>query len=778
VYQLIGSRTAEAGVPHRRAEGPLAQVQYGWAVARRHYWLILASVGLSAVIGAAYIASIRAVYTASATMMIDSRRGGIQQKSVLGDSEPTDSAWIDSQIGVLSLERGKIGESIAAQFVPDSDPDLYRSENPGGILLSRLAGLFGPENPNDVHTSGSDTERAGQLSSIISNGLDVKRVGLSYLVNISFSSHSEGLGAKIVNAAADAYVVAEMKAKEQDLRQASDWLQQRYQTLRDQATAADRAVMEFKNKNNIVTSDGKLINDQQLTSVNNELAAARVKTGEQKAKLEEINRILAEQEATGEVESTVSEALVNPIVLHLRGQYLDIMNKLADWSKRFGPNHLAVVSLQSQAKDIRTSTHEELKRIAESDKSDYEIAKKEEESLEKQLASVVAQVPNEAQITLRSLEASAQSYRAFYDNFFLRYTESIQQQSSPIPETRVVSYAQAAYQSYPSYSRIMTLSIFGGIFFGFGVAFLREKLDRAFRTGVEVESLLGRECLAMVPELEHKASQASGRLAIESYNFDPAGERIIMDVPLAARTLFEAPFSPFTETIRALKMSADAHGRGAPSRVIGVTSSLPLEGKSTIATALAGLSGLVGAKTILVDCDLRKPALSQLFAPSANAGILEVISGEASLEDVIWAEPSAGFDFLPAINFLGHSNTAQLLAAEPMKRLFEELKKRYEYVIVDLSPVLPVVDVRATVEFIDFYFFIIEWGRTRFEVLRDAMNSSHEIYQNTLGFVLNKVDLKVIHRYYNYHAGYDRISYYGGSNEKRVEDSPIIDHVE
>jgi polysaccharide biosynthesis transport protein len=774
LFQPISSAATDS---RRRAEAPLTQAQFAWAVVRRHFWLILACTALSAVVGAAYVGLIRPVYTASATMMIESRRGGIQQKSVLGDAEPTDSAWIDSQIGILLLERRKIGEAIASQFVSPTDPKLFLSDNRIGEILPALTRFIASSEDVKGYAQQPDVERTQQLAAIIANGLDIKRVGFSYLVDVNFSSHSDQLSARIVNAAAEAYVAAEMNAKEQDLRQASDWLQERYQTLRDQASAADRAAIEFKNKNNIVTADGKLINDQQLNEVNAELGKARSKSANQQAKLEEIESILAEQERTGEVDTTVSEALLNPIVTQLRTQYLDVINKQADWAKRFGPNHLAVVNLRDQAKQIRYSIHEELKRIAEGYKSDYEIAKKDQEDLDKQLRTIVAQIPNDAQITLRALEASAQSYRAFYDNFFLRYTESIQQQSSPIPDTRVISYSPSAFKSYPSSFRIVTLAILGGVCFGFAVGFVREKLDRAFRTGLEVESLLGRECLAMIPYLGAEERRTGGhrQLTIEGNTGGSADDRVILNIPAAARTLFEAPFSPFAETIRGLKMAADVGGKGSSSRVIGLTSSLPQEGKSTIAIALAGLTGLVGARSILVDCDLRKPALSQLLAPTASAGLLEVISGMTPLDEVIWREPSTGMDFLPAINLLGISNTAQLLAAEPMKHLFEELRNRYEYVIVDLSPVLPVVDVRATIALVDFYFFIIEWGRTRFEILRDALNSSNEVYDKTLGFALNKVDLSVIHRYHDYRVGYDRIAYYQGTNGARTPQSPI-DH--
>ena len=301
-----------------------------------------------------------------------------------------------------------------------------------------------------------------------------------------------------------------MNEKYEGLRQASDWLQERYQTLRDQASAADRAVVEFKTKNNILTAGGKLINDQQLTEINNRLGEARAITADKQSRLKQIEAIIKDQEAKGTVDSTVADAIANPIITKLRGQYLDLMNKEADWSKRFGSNHLAVVNLRDQARDIRNSTHEELKRIAEAYKSELEIAKKNAAELQRQLEQITAQIPNEAQITLRGLESSAQSYRNFYDNFLQNYTESVQQQSSPIPDTRVVSYASWAGKTNPSTPRTMVLALLGGLALGIGFGGLREILDRSFRTARQVQAALQTECLAIVPLLKERTCRIRG----------------------------------------------------------------------------------------------------------------------------------------------------------------------------------------------------------------------------------------------------------------------------
>ena len=131
----------------------------------------------------------------------------------------------------------------------------------------------------------------------------------------------------------------------------------------------------------------------------------------------------------------------NSIITRLRNQYLDLVNREADWSERYGKNHTAVVNLRNQIRDIRRSIADELGRIEETFKSEYEIAKKRQDELEKGLAGLVSQSTetNQAQVALFSLEAAAQSYRKIYDNFLQQHTESIQQQTFPITEARQTS---------------------------------------------------------------------------------------------------------------------------------------------------------------------------------------------------------------------------------------------------------------------------------------------------------------------------------------------------
>jgi succinoglycan biosynthesis transport protein ExoP len=161
-----------------------------------------------------------------------------------------------------------------------------------------------------------------------------------------------------------------------------------------------------------------------------------------------------------------------------------------------------------------------------------------------------------------------------------------------------------------------------------------------------------------------------------------------------------------------------------------------------------------GSRAILVDCDLRNPALTRALAPSAASGLLEVLSGERSLDSVVWTDLETGLAFLPAVNVTRLANTDQILAGRPMQQLFEDLRNSYDYIIVDLSPLLPVVDVRATTGLVDFYVFLIEWGETNSDVIHQALARSEIVHKNMLGFALNKVKMSLVGRYEGEHVKY------------------------
>jgi succinoglycan biosynthesis transport protein ExoP len=503
-----------------------------------------------------------------------------------------------------------------------------------------------------------------------------------------------------------------------------------------------------------------------MSEITSQIADAHKNTSEAKARLDRIDAVIREDNF--DPNAAVADSLNNPIITHLRTRYLEFVNREANYSRKYGANHLAVVNLRNQIRDLRKSILEELKRIRQSYLSDHEIAKQKEEGLEKRLAEVVSQSQtiNQAQVPLRDLESSAKTSRTIYDNFLQRYAESLQQQAFPISDARILSSASPpTSKSSPKTALILLLAAAGGVVFGVAVGTLRELMSGSLWTKEQVENALQTACISVVPLVKGSKQPTPGNPRREMLLSDqrPAEDssRIVPRDQEVIWTVLNSPFSRFAEAIRSIKLAVDLNSdaRGCGS-VIGFTSSLPQEGKSTIAASLALLIAQSGARVILVDCDLRNPSLSRKLAPKVEHGVLDVVVGNVCLDDAIWRESSTNLMFLPASTTTRNANSSEILAAAATKKLFEALQSMYDYVIVDLAPLMPIVDTRATTRFVDSYVFVIEWGCTGSDAIKHAFKGARNVYENLLGVVLTKVDIDRLSTYDPVGGNYYKNEYY------------------
>jgi succinoglycan biosynthesis transport protein ExoP len=722
---------------------------------QRQFLVVLSLVPLTIGLAVVYLFTTPSRYSAEARLLIDTGKVQLFQQSILGE-DPVNSAMIESQLEILKSEN--LALSIVRKLHLAQDPEFIRPDRGlVGIARNAISKLF-ISNENEAKSEPELTQRAVHE---FEDRLTVNRLGMSYVIQIIFQSIDPNRAAEIANAIADGFIVDQLDGKYQTIRGATAWLQERLNELRGQALAAERAVVEYKTKNNIVDTGGHLINEQQLAELNSALIQARAATAEAQARLDRVLQVLRDDDPDPQAATTatVTEALQNPIITQLRQQYLDLAQREALLSSRYGSNHLAVVNLRNRMQEIRRSIVDELRRIAGAYKSDYDIAKARENSLEKSLAATVAgsQTMKKAQIELRQLESVAQTYRALYDNFQQRYTDSVQQQSLPMTEARVITRASQSEKTSPKSLLILAIASMGGLVLGLGLAMLREITDQVFRTGKQVAAQLNTECLAIVPMVKPVAKAAPvGTRAAAS----PVASNAIGNAGLL-RYVIDSPLTPFAESIRAVKVSVDLSGAVKSNKVIGVTSSLPNEGKSTIAASLAQLSAHGDARVILVDCDLRKPSLSQALVPKATPGLIDLLNGTASLDKVIWSDPSTGLCFLPAGIKSRLIFTNEVLASDAMQRFFAQLRESYDYVIVDFSPMAPVVDVRSALHLVDSCLFVIEWGKTKIDVVEHCIQ---RVDNNLLGVILNKVNFRLLNCYeghgnYYYNRHYAHYGY-------------------
>ena len=492
---------------------------------------------------------------------------------------------VDTQIQIIKSDN--VALSVVKDLHLNEDPEFIspRAGLVGTVMgfvsnaLTNTISLFLPANTPSEPTPELQIMQ-GAVGTFQSR-LDAKRVGVTYAIEIDFKSLSPDRAAQIANAVADAYVVDSLEAKYQTTRRAAIWLQERLKELREQSTTAERAVVDFKAKNNIVDTGGRLMNEQQLAELNSGLIQARASTAEAKARLDRVEQILkvGDLDPSSTSTATVTDSLHNEVITKLRQQYLEYDARVSDWTRKYGAGHLAVINLRNQMQELRRTMFEELRRIAETYKSDYEIAKTREDSVQKSLNQIVSesQTTSEAQITLHNLDSSAQTYRALYDNFLQRYMESVQQQSFPISETRLITPATRGGKSAPRSRLILALASLAGMLIGVSIGVLREISDRVFRTPAQIKDHLQADCIALVPLVKSENATSS----LKTGKSKRAPRRSIASDKSLHWTMVESPFSRFSEAIRGIKVAADVNNAGKANKVIGITSSLPDEGKST-----------------------------------------------------------------------------------------------------------------------------------------------------------------------------------------------------
>jgi succinoglycan biosynthesis transport protein ExoP len=715
------------------------------AALRRQAWLVVALCLAGLGIGALYIATATPLYTASANILIDNREvRAVHDISTLSDPTRLDdvSEVVQSQVEVLRSE--KVGMAVVKKLNLSEDPAFVdpRESLIGKIwtsfigqlgaitapFIGTLGTITAPSQPSDDANSGF--KRQQMALKTLNENVRIIHVAHTSVVQVNFTSPSPVRAAEIANAYTDAYLAEQLSSRVEATHSARRWLQQRSEELRQLSIDADLAAQKFKADNNLLATKGTLISEQQLNEMTTELVNARTATAQAQARYLRIKNIID----TRQTEAAVSESLDNAVISGLRTKYLDATSRLSglkrDHSLR--PDHIAVINLKNTVEELSTLLFQELGRVAESYRSNYEVAAAQEQALANHLTQQQSDAvrANNAQVQLRQLEQKAEAYKTLQQTFLTRFQESAQQETFPMTDAHVFSEATPPLApSHPRRSLVLTIALALGTLAGVGIAMLRESRDVVFRTTEQVRDELSVDALGMLPIISH-ASFAQKRAPNTT-------------APIL-RYAIDDPFSAFAETLRSAKVAADLRLHGRSPKIIGLVSLLPGEGKSTVAKNFASLLALQRAKTLLIDADTRNPALTRAMGCEGRRRKSSAIS---PLAELVRCESETGLQILPCIYAKDDLRVAEGLSSENLHALLRSSDQSFECVVIVLPPIGPVVSARGMASSIDAFIFVVEWGMTSRGAVRAALAKECLISEKLLGVILNKVNMKKLKSY-------------------------------
>lgn len=723
------------------------EIEIYLAAARRQLAVLIICSILGLMLGVAYLVTAVPQYTASTTLLLDNKRlRGVEDAyDTLGPALDSGASFVESQVEVLKSD--KVALYVVDKLGLLRNSDAERDAQPGVLkriyleLKARL--LPGPK----LKLPDTEESRRRQAADRLRGNLEAYRVPRTLLIQLSYTSTSPEMAANIVNTFADAYLVDQLDAKYDAAKRATAWLEERMAELKQQVLTTDLAVQRFKANNNLISSGGKLVNEQQLGEVNTQLVTARAETARAEARYERIKTIL-----DGHLtDAVVTEAIGNSVIEQLRTKYVNAAQRQADLMQKLGPTHEAVINLRAEMKEYERLMFEELGRIAQVYRSELDIAKRREEALKENFKNLVGEnaSSNETLVALRELERESESYRTLYQSFLQRYQQVVQNQSFPITDARIIRSAQPPTgASRPQKARILALSLLFGI--GMGVCFgvLREMSDSGFRMAEQVRDELGLEFLGLLPEIEDDGDRNTRMLRKKKRGeeVDPTALVIEGQAPIM-RHVVEHPLSGFAETLRSAKIAADLSLTDSDTKVIGICSVLSHEGKSTVSKNFASLLAHLGAKTLLIDADLRNPSLTRGLGSPTGRNIVDAVLDGVPLRELVLREEDTSLSFLPAAIGRRLPHTSEILASPGMKSVLRQARDTYQYIVIDLPPLGAIVDARALSPQLDAVLLVVEWGKTARRLVRTTLDSEPQISSKCLGVIYNKVKLNALKLY-------------------------------
>lgn len=676
------------------------------------------------------LAALTPRYTATALVMLDSRKTKVVNSEAVLSGLPNDIASIQSEVEILrsrTMAR-KVVDKLNIVSRPEFDPTAlpwYRD------LLVK-GGVMSPPVPLDEATI-----RERVVDQVMARTTVTPR-GRSYVIAASFESSDRKFAADVANTLADFYIVDQLETKFEATRRATDWLNEKLTDLRKQVETAERAVAAYRERNRLnETSRESNVTTQQVVEINTQLTLAKAQTAEREARLRQINELLRSPRGA----ESAAEVLSSPLIQRLREQETDLVRREAELSQRYGPNHPRMLNVRAEAADLKIKIADEVKKIVQGLTNEVQVAKARETTLQTQLDRLERQAGDlgRSAVGLRQLEREAESSRAIYSSFLTRFKETREQEDIQQADARIVSQAVAPNAaSYPQRTLILGLAFLGAITLAAGLVVLVERLDSGFRTSDQLESETGMPVLGTVPLIP----------AVASLRKSPVNY------------IVEKPTSAYAEALRGVFTAISLGTLDAPPKIVMVTSSVPGEGKSTFSMSLARLMAKTGRnkKVCIVDLDLRRPSVQKLIGKKEGPTIEQYILGEKQLDEIINVDEKSGLHFVTAR--AKTPNPVELLESEHMRDFLLALSRVYDLVILDTPPALAVADPRIVAPIADYIVFLVQWERTPRELAMKTVKLLSETGRR-VGAVLNQVNPRRQAKYgYGDYGSYARYSRY------------------
>ena len=568
-----------------------------------------------------------------------------------------------------------------------------------------------------------------------SKQLTIEPIRLSQLAKISFESRDPQLSALVANAIADVYIENDLEARYKMTKQASNWLQERLSSLKSKLDQSEGGLQAYREKAGIVdikssTQSGA---GKQIDEVMGRLVETRMKRAEAE---NAYNQIKAAPK--GADLSSLPAVIKNLVVGEAKKQEAEAERKISELAQRYGTEHAKYVQAEGELKAARDNVRRQVEVVVASVIREYEAARGTERALEGVLGAAKGNVQalNRKEFELNVLEREVDSNRQMYDMFIKRAKETNVAGDLQAAVARVVDPAVVIDKPIkPQKMQIILIAFVLGLFIGVLSSLLLDRLDNTLKTSEDVETKLKQPLLTTLPLLN---SEETARTS-------------------TARIFLDQPKSLYAEAIRTARTGVLLSAIDVPKRILLVTSTLPGEGKTTFSINLA-MAHAHTKKTLLIDADMRRPAISKgLDLPLGNKGLSNLVSGTATLEECM--QPYEGTNLMLMSAGTVPPNPLELLLSQKFKDTLAQLSELFDIVVIDSPPVELVSDALVISAQATGVIYVVKALDTPYQLVRKGIQRLRRADGQILGVALNRLDFAKAEKYYGEYSGYGKYGY-------------------
>lgn len=661
---------------------------------RGKIWIVLAAM-LFLIMGAWYAFKMAVpIYTAKATVALESREQTIMDIESVMAGLSGDQSTINTEVEVI---RSRILiERLVRELDLVNDPEFnWRLREPSKFTLGAAVAfvrlqISGPPPPLPAP---SERKILDSVIDSVRSSVSVSNIRNSLVFNIGTRTKSPQKSTAIANTLADLYIEDQVKVKFAKTEQATKWLGERVAQLQIALELAEENLKRFSRNTDLVSPEGLIALNRQLKEFRERRDDLEISLTAQQTLFEQLAEAAAAKDYTRFAELANDQAF--SVVLQ-RASDTQLSVVQAQAGTLLDKKTLDIVRAKSQLQAIGTSITNVTQRIGQQ---------------------------SDELVKLQQLQREAEANRLIYEAFLGRLKETSIQQGIQQADSRVISRAVVPDAPVaPQKSRILALSLMLGIMFGAAGLLLREMSQNTFRTAEDLEAATKTSVLAQIPIIP-----ARSRKNVIKY-------------------LMDKPNSGAAEAIRNLRTSLLLANVDKNPQIILSTSSVPGEGKTTQSIALALNFAQLGESVLLIEGDIRRRVFTQYFTlPSPEKNFLSVLSGNAKLDEVIYKDSPNKFDIL-----LGESssvNAADLFSSDKFAAMLEDLRSKYDRIIIDTPPVLAVPDTRVIGQRADAIVYSVKWDSTSQRQVLDGLKSLETVNLRVSGLALVQINKRGMKKY-------------------------------